>query len=88
MFAHSSVNAAGIGQAEVELSGDSLVGGPPTALLCLPFFSHYAHSHVSSDAIKNPNPQWRQPQQHLIPWQGRTAGKLLLELSCASLLLC
>lgn len=56
MFAHSSVNAAGIGQAEVELSGDSLVGGSPTALLCLPFFSHYAHGHVSSDAIKKTQP--------------------------------
>lgn len=51
MFTHSCVNA-GIGQAEVELSGDSLVGDLPTALLCLPFSSDYANGHVSSDTIK------------------------------------
>lgn len=51
IFTHSCVNAAGIGQAEVELSGDSLVGGLPTALLCLPFSSDCARGHVSSDAI-------------------------------------
>lgn len=57
MFKHSCVNAAGLGQAEVELPGDSQVGGAPTALLCPAFlFRLCSRPSFKWHDLKNPTP--------------------------------
>lgn len=51
-YSYVSIQAAGREPAEVELLGDSLVGGLPAAQICPAFPLAYDHSHISSHTVK------------------------------------